>query len=111
MSQRTASTVSLLLSLVLLLIFAVLMVIFEMIALNGAAENQAIKALGISVACLGAGAILVGMLAWKATGFFMTKFNMNPILAVTLTVGLGMLVSGMVTILILLLSIPLAGIR
>jgi hypothetical protein len=111
MSQRTASTVSLLLSLILLLIFSVLTVIFELIALNGASESQGMSALGVSLACLGGGAILLGILAWKASGFFMTRFHMNPVLAVTLTVVLGMLVSGTLAFLSIMISIPLAGIR
>lgn len=111
MSQRTASVVSLLLSLLLLLIFAVLTLIFEMIAMNGATQSQGATALGISLTCLSTGAILLGMLAWKMAAILITRYNLHPILAVTLTVAFGLLVSGMVSVVSLLFSLPLAGIR
>lgn len=111
MSNRTASTLSVILSLLLLFIFAILMVIFEMIALNGVSESKGLAALGISLTCLGAGAILIGVLAWKTTALLIAKFNLNPILAVLLSVTLGLLVSGAITFLAVLVSIPLAGIQ
>jgi hypothetical protein len=77
MSTRAASILATILSLLLLLIFAVLAVIFELIALNGASESQGMQAIGISLACLGTGAILLGVLAWKATAFLIQKFNLN----------------------------------
>ena len=99
MSTRTASLLSTILSIVLLLIFAVLAVIFELIALNGASESQGMRAIGISLACLGVGAILLGALAWKTTAFLIQKFSLNPVLAVTLTTGLALLVGGTISIL------------
>ena len=111
MSNRTASIVSVILCLLLLVIFAVLAVIFEVIALNGASESQGMAAIGLSLLCLGAGAILLGVLAWRSADYMLTKFNLNPVLAITLTVGLGMLCSGAVAFLAVLTSIPLAGIR
>jgi hypothetical protein len=111
MPSRTASILAAILSILLLLIFAVLAVIFELIALNGASESQGMSAIGISLTCLGVGAILLGVLAWKATGLLITRFNLNPILAVTLTVALAMLVAGIISILSIFVSIPLAGIR
>ena len=111
MSNRTASIVSTILSLLLLVIFAILAIVFEMIALNGAGESQGVTAFGISMACLVAGAILLGLLAWKVTAILITKLSLNPILAITLTVALGMLVSGLIAFLSILIAIPLAGIR
>lgn len=73
MSTRTASILSTILGILLLLIFAVLTVIFELIALNGVSESQGMRAIGISLACLGAGAILLGILAWKATNFLIMR--------------------------------------
>jgi hypothetical protein len=110
MSTRTASILSVTLSILLLGIFAVLAVIFEIIALNGASESQGIMAISISLACLGAAAILLGVLAWKATALMITKLNMNPVLAVTLTVAMAMLASGLLSFLSILVSIPLAGV-
>ena len=111
MSSRTASILAAILSILLLLIFAILAVIFELIALNGASESQGMSAIGISLVCLGAGAILLGVLAWKATDLLITRFNLNPILAITLTVALAMLVAGTISILSIFVSIPLAGIQ
>ena len=73
MSSRTASILAAILSILLMLIFAVLAVIFELIALNGANESQGMSAIGISLTCLGAGAILLGVLAWKVTGLLITR--------------------------------------
>jgi hypothetical protein len=111
MSTRTASLLATILSSLLLLIFAVLAAIFELIALNGASESQGMQALGISNACLGMGAILLGILAWKGTNLLITKFSLNPILAVTLIVALALLTSGTLSILTLFVSIPSAGIQ
>jgi hypothetical protein len=111
MSTRTASIVSAILSILLLVIFAVLALIVEILVLNGASESQGMRAIGTSLACLGVGAILLGMLAWKVTDVLITRFNLNPILAVTLTVVLAMLVGGTLTVFTTFLSIPLAGIQ
>lgn len=111
MSSRAASILSTVLSLVLLAIFAVLMVIVEMIVLNGVPESQGMNALAVSLACLGAGAILVGVLAWKTTAFLISNFDLSPVLAVTLAVALGMLAGGSIAFLAILFSIPAAGIR
>ena len=111
MSTRTASILATILSIVLLLIFAVLAVIFEMIALNGASESQGMRAIGISLACLAGGAILLGILAWRATAFLIQQFNLNPVLAVTLITGLALLVGGAISIVSLFISIPLSGVR
>jgi hypothetical protein len=111
MSQRTASIVSVVLNLLLLLIFAILASIFAIIALNGVSESQGTAALGISTACLGVWAILLGVLSWKLTALLITRFNLNPVLAILLAVIFGMLVSGVISFLVILVSIPMAGIR
>jgi hypothetical protein len=74
-------------------------------------ESQGIMTISISLACLGAAAILLGVLAWKATALMITKLNMNPVLAVTLTVAMAMLASGLLSFLSILVSIPLAGVE
>ena len=111
MSTRTASSLSAVLTILMLVIFAVLAVIFEIILLNGASESQGTKAIGISLACLGAGGILLAVLAWRATAFLIQKFNLNPALAVLLTVALALLVGGTIAIISLIISIPMAGIQ
>jgi uncharacterized membrane protein YidH (DUF202 family) len=86
-------------------------VIFEILILNGVSESQGMRALGISLACLGMGAILLGILAWKATAFLIQKFDLNPALAVLLAVTLVLVAGGTISILAIFLSIPLAGIQ
>lgn len=110
MSSRTASIVSASLSLLLLVIFEILAIIFELIALNGATEGQGATALGVSLACLGVGAILLGIVTWKVAALLINRLGLNPILAVLLTVTLGMLIGGAIAILSLFLSISLAGV-
>jgi hypothetical protein len=111
MSTRTASLLATILSILLLLIFAVLTVIFALIALNGASESQGIQAISFSLACLGVGAILLGILAWKGTKFLITNLSLNPVLAIALIVALALLIGGALSILSILVSIPLAGIQ
>lgn len=111
MPTKTASTLSVILTVILLAVFAPLGLFFEMIALNGATERQGMTALGISILCQGTGLILLGWLAWKSTSLLVTKHNLNPILAVILTVALSALAGGVLAFLSLLISIPLAGIR
>jgi hypothetical protein len=110
-SNKTASSVSVILTVLLLVIFAVLALVFEMVALNGVGERQGMTALGISLICHSAGAILLGILACRSTHLMITKFNLNQVLAATLTVMLGMLAGGTISFLSVLISIPLAGIR
>ena len=111
MSIRTASILAVILSMLMLVIIAVLTVIIEILVLNGASESQGMQAIGISLACLGAGAILIGVLAWKATAFLIQKFDLNPVLAVVLTLASLLLVGGTISILSIFISIPLAGIQ
>ena len=111
MSHRTSSLISVILNLLLLVIFAVLTFIFEIIVLNGASESQGTTAFGISLICLGIWAVLLGVFSWKATALLIAKFDMNPALAILLTLILGMLLSGAISVLAIISSIPLAGIR
>jgi uncharacterized membrane protein YidH (DUF202 family) len=111
MSPRSASILAAILSILMLVIFAVLVVIFEILVLNGVSEKQGMTAFGISLACLGAGAILLGLLAWKAAEFLIRKWNLNPALAIVLTLALVLLIGGTISILSLFIAISLAGIE
>jgi hypothetical protein len=111
MSIRTASLLAAVLSFILMVIFTVLAVIFEILVLNGAGESQGLQAMGISLACLGAGTVLLAVLAWKATALLIQKFNLSPVLAILLAVALVLLVGGTISILSPIISIQLAGIQ
>ncbi len=111
MSTRTASILAAVLSILAMVIFTVLAVIFEILVMNGASESQGARALGLSLACLGAGTIVLAVLAWKAVTFLIQKFNWNPALAILLTVALALLAGGTISILSITLSIPLAGVH
>lgn len=111
MSSKTASLLSVILIVPLLLLFAVTALFFEMVLLNGASERQGTIAMGFSLICQGAAAIVLGVLAWKSTNLLLTRFGWKPILAVPVTVLVGALVGGIISFLSLVLSIPLAGIR
>lgn len=111
MPTKTASLVSVILSVLLLVIFAVLTLFFEMVLLNGASERQGLTAMGITLLCQAAGAVVIGALAWKSTSLLITRFNLNSVLAVVIAVILAVLAGGVFSFLALIVSIPLAGIR
>ena len=111
MPTKTASLVSVILSILLLVVFAVLTLFFEMVALNGASERQGMTVMGITLLCHAAGAVLLGSLAWKSTSLLVTRFNLNSALAVVITVILAVLAGGLFSFLALVVSIPLAGVR
>ena len=74
MSEKTASILSVVLSLLLLIIFAILAIIVLMIVLNGASEYQGLTALGVSLLCMSFGGLLLGILAWKVSALMITRF-------------------------------------
>lgn len=111
MSTKTASLLSVALTIVMLIVLVVLILILEMVALNGASERQGLTAMIISLLCQGAGAFIPAWLAWKSTSILMTKYSLQPILAVVITVILAVVVGGLLSLLSVLISIPLAGAR
>jgi hypothetical protein len=111
MPNKTPALISAVLTVLLLIVLAVLLLLFEMVALNGASERQGVTAMGISLVCQGVGIILLGILAGRLTNLLITKFNCNQILAVVITVAVGTLVGGSISFLSIVIAIPLAGIR
>jgi hypothetical protein len=111
MSTKMPAMIAAGLTVLLLIIFAVLALGFEMVALNGASERQGLTAMSLSIVCHSAGAILLGILAWRSTTFMISKLKLNPILAVLFTAMLGFLAAGAVSFLSVMIAIPLAGIR
>lgn len=111
MSTRIPAMIAAGLTVLLLLMFAVLALGFEMVALNGVSERQGLTAMSLSIVCHSAGAILLGVLAWRSTNIMITQFKLNQVLAVLFTVVLGFLAAGAVSFLSVMIAIPLAGIR
>jgi hypothetical protein len=111
MPTKTASLISVILTVIILVVLAILVLFFEMVALNGASERQGLTAVGIPLLCQAAGAVLLGALAWKSTSLLVTRFNLNAALAVMITVILAFVAGGVFSFLALVISIPLAGVR
>lgn len=111
MSAKMPAMIAAGLTVLLLVLFAVLALGFEMVALNGASERQGLTAMSLSIVCHSAGAILLGVLAWRSTNLMIAKLKLNPLLAVLFTAMLGFLAAGAVSFLSVMISIPLAGIR
>lgn len=111
MKNKTPAILSVVLSVFLLIVFAVLSIFFEMLALNGASESQGMKAIGISLLCQGVGAVLIGIFVWWLTNLLISKFNWGKVIAVIVSVVLGMTVGIGVSFLALIISIPIAGVR
>ncbi len=111
MPNKTPAIISVILTILLLIVFGILSVLFEMLALNGAGERQGMTAMGVSLVCQGAGAILVGVFAWWLTNLLIAKFNWNKFIAVIITVFFGTLLGAGISFLSIIIAIPLAGIR
>ena len=111
MPNKTPSLISAILTILLLVVFAVLSIFTQMIALNGASERQGLTAMGISLVCQGAGAILAAAFAWRLTSLMIVKFNWNKILAVVVAVTGGTLLGGLISFISIIVAIPMAGVR
>jgi hypothetical protein len=110
MPNKKPAIISAVLTVILLIIFGILSVFTQMLVLNGANESQGMTAMGVSLVCQGAGAILAGAFAAWLTNLVITKFNWNNILAVVVAVIAGTLLGAMISFLSIIISIPLAGI-
>ena len=111
MPNKRPAIISAILTIILLIIFGVLSVFTQMLVLNGASERQGMTAMGVSLVCQGAGAILAAAFAAWLTNLGITKFKWNSILAVVGAVIAGTLLGGVISFLSIIISIPLAGIR
>ena len=111
MPNTTPAIISAVLTVILLIIFGILSVFTQMLVLNGVSEGQGVIAMGVSLLCQGAGAILAALLAGWLTNFVITKFNWNKILAIVVAVIAGTLLGGVISFLSIIISIHLAGIR
>ena len=111
MPNKKTAIISAVLTIILLIIFGVLSVLTQMLVLNGASESQGMTAMGVSLVCQGAGAILAASFAGWLTNLVITKFNWNNILAVAVAVIAGTLLGALISFLSIIISIPMAGIR
>ena len=111
MSAKSPATISALLTVVILVLLAIVLLLFQMIALNGAGERQGLTAMGISLACQSIVIILLATLAARATHFLIARVDWNSVLAVTITVIVATTIGGAISLLSMIISIPVAGIR
>jgi membrane protease YdiL (CAAX protease family) len=111
MSTKTPAIISAVLTVIFLILFVVLFLFVQMIALNGASEQQGVMAMGLSLICQGIGVILAAMLAWRLTDLLIGKFNWNAIPAVIIAIIAGTFGGGLLAFLSVIAAIPIAGIR
>lgn len=110
MSTKTPAIIATVLTVILLILFGVLFLFMQMIALNGASEQQGVMVMGFSLICQGITVILAAILAWRLTDLLIEKFNWNAILAVIIAVIAGTFGGGLLAFLSFLIAIPIAGI-
>lgn len=111
MPGKTPAILSTVLTVIILIVFSVLSVLTEMLVLNGASERQGMTALGISLICQGVGVILTGIFVWWLTNTAIHKWNRNKIISVIIAVLAGTTLGGLILLLSIFISIPVAGIR
>ena len=111
MPNKSPATISAILTIILLVLLAIVLLLLQMLALNGAGERQGLTAMGISLACQSIVIILLATLAARTTRFLITRVAWNSILAVTITVIVATTIGGAISLLSMIISIPVAGIR
>jgi len=110
-TNRAPSIISGLLTFFILIALGVVSVFGEIVVLNGVSEGQAFNALSISVICQSVGLLLAVILARWLPKLLIAKFNWNTFLAVLAAVLSGTLLGGLMSVVSVVISIPLAGIR
>ena len=110
MPNKRPAIISAVLTVILLIIFGVLSVFTQMLVLNGVNESQGMTAMGVSLVCQGAGAILAAAFAAWLSNLVITTFNWNNILAVIIAVIAGTFLGVLISFLSVIISIPLVGI-
>jgi hypothetical protein len=111
MFNKTPATISVILTILLLIFLAVVLLLFEMVALNGASERQGLTAMGLSLGCQGIVMLLAGIFARWLTNFLITKATWNNIMAVSTAVLVASSVGGAISFLSMIIAIPIAGIQ
>ena len=111
MSNKTLSMISGLSTFFILIAFGVISVFIQMLVLNGVSESQGFNTMSISLICQSVGLFPAIILARWLPNFLITKFNWNKVLAVVVAVIAGTLLGGLMSVVSMVVSIPLAGIR
>ena len=111
MSNKSPAAISAILTVIILVFLAIVFVLLQMIALNGASERQGLTAMGLSLGCQSILVILLATLAARATRFLITKAEWNSILAVVITVLVATTIGGVISFLVSVIAIPVAGVR
>jgi hypothetical protein len=111
MSNKSPATISAVLTVLVLIVTGTIFLLLQMVALNGAGERQGLTAMGISLACQSLVIIVLAASAARVTDFLITRVDWNSILAVVVTVILATMIGGMLSLLSMIISIPVAGIR
>lgn len=111
MSNKSPAAISAILTVFILVFLAIVFVLLQMIALNGARESQGLTAMGLSLGCQSILVILLATLAARATRFLITKVEWNSILAVVITVLVATTIGGVISFLVSVIAIPVAGVR
>ena len=111
MKIKTPATISAILTVLILVFLAIVFVLLQMVALNGASEQQGLTAMGLSLGCQSIAIIFLATLAARATTFLITKVEWNSLLAVAVTVLVASTIGGVIAFLSMLIAIPIAGIR
>lgn len=111
MKIKTPATISAILTVLILVFLAIVFVLLQMVALNGASEQQGLTAMGLSLGCQSIAIIFLATVAARATTFLITKVEWNSLLAVAVTVLVASTMGGVIAFLSMLIAIPIAGIR
>ena len=111
MKIKTPATISAILTVLILVFLAIVFVLLQMVALNGASEQQGLTAMGLSLGCQSIAIIFLATLAARATTFLITKVEWTSLLAVAVTVLVASTIGGVIAFLSMLIAIPIAGIR
>jgi hypothetical protein len=87
MPTKTPITISVILTVILLLLIAAFAFFMQIILMNGVMNSsQTNIALGTSLGCQGVDIIFGAIMAGWLTRLFLTRFNMNKVLAVIVTI-------------------------
>ncbi len=111
MPSKIPATISGLSTFIILILVAVLSVFGQLLVLNGASEAQGFNAVSLSLICQSVGLLLSVILARWLTNLLITKYNLNKIAAVLVAILAGTFLGSFISLLAVILSIPLAGIK